>query len=167
MSKNKKGAVDRETFFPKEVTGVLPPGRILAQVSVEAQIMPEPGVLARTASIIADMNIRILSLSFTSRGDKRYITALIDLTESNVTVKDLVEKLKQQEYAIQVKYSVAEPPGLLVDKHCFPLETVGGEIRALLIPVKTLSGIFANLREKHGTGIWALAYHQGRILGGG
>jgi len=127
--------------------------------------MPEPGVLARTASIMAEMNIRILSLSFTSRGDKRHITAFIDLTDSKHTLEELVEKLKKQEFVIRVKYSGADLPGLLVDKHCFPIETLGRRIRALLIPVKTLSNIFADLKKRYGKVSWVLAYHQGVVLG--
>jgi len=64
-----------------------------------------------------------------------------------------------------VKYSYADLSGLIVDKHCFPLETLGGEIRALLIPVKVFSGIFADLRERYGKSVWAIAYHQGKSLG--
>jgi len=153
-------------LFPKEVTGILyRRGRTLAQVSLEARPLLEPGVLARIVSIMADMNIRILSLTFTSRGNKSYITAFIDLTDSKHTLEEFVEKLRQQEYVVRVEYSYAELPGLIVDKHCFPLETLGGEMRALLIPVKVFSGIFADLRERYGESIWTIAYHQGNSLG--
>ncbi|RLE74949.1 MAG: hypothetical protein DRJ56_06505 [Thermoprotei archaeon] len=153
-------------LFPKEVTGILyRRGRALAQVSIEARLLPEPGILARTASIMAEMNIRILSLTFTSRGDRRYITAFIDLTESKCTLEELVDMLRRQEYTVRVMYSPADLPGLIVDRHCFPLETLGGEMRALLIPVKVFSGIFADLKERYGRAMWAVAYHQGRLLG--
>ena len=153
-------------FLPKEVTGMLyRRNRVLAQISIEAKLLPEPGILARTASIMAEMNVRILSLTFTSRGNRRYITAFIDLTDSKHTLEELVKKLRQQEYTVRVEYSHAELPGLIVDKHCFPLETLGGEMRALLIPTRVFSRIFADLGRQYGESIWAIAYHQGKSLG--
>jgi len=58
-------------LFPKEVTGILYRGnRTLVQISLEARLLPEPDMLARTASIMADMNVRILSLTFTSKSNR-------------------------------------------------------------------------------------------------
>ncbi len=153
-------------YFSKEVTGIFcKPGRSLAQVSIEARLMPEPGILAKIASIMAEMNVRILSLSLTSRRDRRYITAFIDYTESRYTIQDLVERLRRERFTVQVRHSIAEPSGLLVDKHCFPLETMGGRIRALMIPVETLSKIFSSFRETYGKVSYVLAFHQGKVLG--
>ena len=85
------------THFPKEVTGILAqPNRELAYIILEAKLLPKPGILARIASIVAKMNMRILSLSFTSRNDRRYITMFVDLTESKHSIEELVGKIKSQ-----------------------------------------------------------------------
>ena len=152
--------------FPKEPTSVLyRRGASLAQITVEARLMPAPGILVKTASIITELGMRILSLTFTARGGRRYVTAFVDLTESEYGLGDLVERLRREEFVVRIESSEAEFPGLLVDRHCFPLEAMGGEIRALLVPAETFSEIFAVMRERYGASAWVLAFHLGRLLG--
>jgi len=154
------------THFPKEVTGILAQSnRKLACITLEAKLLPKPGILARIASIVADMNMRILSLSFTSRNDRRYITMFVDLTESKHSIEELVGKIKPQEFTVRIEYATPEIPGLLIDRHSFPLESMGGRVRALLIPVDVFSGIFAEFKRRYGSAGWALAFHQGKLLG--
>jgi len=66
------------------------------------------------------MNMRILSLSFTSRNDRRYITMFVDLTESKHSIEELVGKIKSQEFTVRIEYATPETPGLLIDRHSFP-----------------------------------------------
>jgi len=155
-----------EEKIPKDLTCfIYRPERKLVQITIVARIRPEPGIVTEISTIISQLNTRILSLTLTSREDKRYITAILDMTESKHNVKELVNQLKQLDFIEEIKYLEPDYKGLLIDKHCFPVEMMEGKIRALIIPTKTLSQIFAELWKEVGAIAWVISFHQGYVLG--
>ncbi len=169
LVRGKDREIDRTSttgLLPKEVLCVYhAPDRKLIELGIVAKITPVPGILATIARTLAERNVRILSLNFTSRGELRYVTLFADFTHSTASVEEVVAVLRKLEFVKRLRVWDKSSGGLIVDALTFPPTTAMGAWRLLLIPARALSGMLRRVYKELGTGGAALAYHQGRVLG--
>lgn len=152
--------------IPKEVVCTYhAPGRRVLELAIVARIMPVPGVLATITRVLADYNVRILSLNFTSRGDMRYVTMFADFTKARAPVDVIVSRLRELGFVKDVVVSSEGVSDLLIDVLAFPPTTDMGKTRLVLFSAELFSKLLCTLYTKFGTGGAALVFHEGRLVG--
>ncbi len=88
---------------------------------------------------------------------------LADVSGSNEGARDLVEKLKNIDGVLEVRFSDNVLNGLIIDELFFPL-MVGGE-RSFTLRVESFGAILRRLYEKFGTGAAVILYEMGIGMG--
>jgi len=153
-------------FYPKEALAAFSgKGRALVEIGVKAHLLPEPGILATIATIIARAGARILSLNFTARDNVRYILLFADFSEAKKPVKEVVDEIKRQPFAMEVRFHAKTIGSLIIDKYGFPVSTAQGALRLLMIPAEIFAKVFLSFREKLGPAGAAISYHEGFEMG--
>ncbi|MEM1554014.1 MAG: V4R domain-containing protein [Thermoproteota archaeon] len=89
--------------------------------------------------------------------------ALIDISESNESLNEIIEDIKSIDGVLEVRFSDNVLNGIIIDELFFPL-MVGGE-RSFTLRVESFGAILKRLYEKFGTGAAVILYEMGLGMG--
>jgi len=154
-------------MLPKDLVCYLLPveNQDIVEIAIRARIMPEPGVLARISNVLAEHNVRILALNFSSEEDKRFLLAFIDMSNSDVDIDNLINELKQLEFIeeIVVRRKAVNP--FIVSRIGYPITTGRGAISIVLLNRNSFSNLIRTMYEEMNDAGMSFMFYQGKLLG--
>jgi len=134
------------------------PGRKLHGFLIKLKI--RPGVLSKLSAIPAEQNIVIPYLAYSAdqSGETAIALAFLDFTNSDISPKELVRKVKQYDFVEEVIIIKPKINGFIADTVSNPL-TMSGD-RAVIFREPGYKGLLASIR-KFGPGIEVFLYYLG------
>jgi predicted hydrocarbon binding protein/predicted amino acid-binding ACT domain protein len=139
-------------------------GRKLAEITIDAR--EAPGILADITRIFSNNNVNIIyTLADSSDGVIAKIAFFIDITNSKISISELIDLIKSQPYVINVNVWASPISGLIDDKLCFP-KLVQKE-PSIILSYKDLSFAIDRFRSIAGDGGAVIFYHIGFFIGEG
>ncbi|RLF19979.1 MAG: hypothetical protein DRZ82_03800 [Thermoprotei archaeon] len=156
-------------MVPKDVICYLfpSPDQDIVEIAISARIMPEPGVLARISRILAKHNIRILALNFSSRNERRFIIAFIDISKSDITLNELIDEIRNLGFVDDVLVKEKKVNKVIIDGLGYPMTSGCGEVDMILINRDSFSELISRLYEEWRDAGASFMFHQGKALGAG
>jgi len=148
-----KRYVEKEVLF-----GVYGPGRRIAELVVEVRNVL--GALAKILAVMAGMRINVLSsfLRAKASDEAAVWSSFVDLTDTEFKIEDVVERLKEVDVVLDVKFSKREGE-LAIDELCFPVTLM--DERYVLFKVDTVGKAFSRLFEIFGSGAATIIHSMG------
>ena len=127
----------------------------------------KPGALADIASVFKEYGVNIWTIVFGSRvkaGEEASITIMTDLSDTKISLEELVKKLMKSDKVTHVDIIHPQMPMILTDTYHFPVIDDKG-LRYILIPESGMKAIVVDFMKKFGSTAQAFLFHQGYIIG--
>lgn len=135
------------------------PGRKLYGFLIRSKV--KPGVLSKLSAIPAEYNVTVLYLAYSTDQHSEGLAsalAFLDFTDSKISPKELVRKVKQYGFVKEVKVIKPKINGFIADTVSNPL-TMSGD-RAIIFRKPGYKGLLADIR-RFGPGIETFLYYLG------
>jgi len=124
-----------------------------------------PGVLAKIASKIAEHKINVLSGMITAEPGEEtaVLTLFLDLTDSKLKPKELVEELKALDVVLDVEVIVKKFGDIVIDGTTYTILFLGKRI--VMLDVDDVGAMFGWLDKTFGSGGHAILFDMGEATG--
>lgn len=151
-------------FIPKEIfSGLYSLDKKIVEISLKLKNLP--GVMEKISNEIGKHNINILSGFHVAYPDKKEAiwAFFADFTNSDIKVKNLIEKIKSMDITLDVNFNEAKINGLLIDNLHFPLLVLNE--RSITLRVDSMANMIKRLCDVFGLGGATILYEMGMELG--
>ncbi|MEM2126230.1 MAG: hypothetical protein QXQ53_07535, partial [Candidatus Methanosuratincola sp.] len=141
------------------------PGKKLFGIRFNLKV--DPGALSEVANMALKHNVMPLyfASSPSALATKIPVLALIDVTDSDVPVEEVVKELESTGAVEGIKIIEPLADGLIIDNLSHPL-TAGGD-RAIILRAAGYRRLIKGIKEQFGSGGEAFLYYEGLEAGRG